>query len=157
MAYDNPQPGSLKRKRRRREDKPAISARLYLDSNLKGEAGVLSEDLLQDLYPGNGDLQDQNLYAALTPWTPNPSPCESSWALLPFRKASTNERQLPASTIRFPASALGTQSFVQVAQSLFPNRTIRQNAAIEVRVSDVVPLPLDTVFVSVDAEAIQKV
>ena len=156
MAYENPQPGSLKRKRRRREDKPAISARLYLDSNLKGEIGVLSEDLLQDLYPGYGDLEDQKLYAALTPWTPNPSLSESSWALLPFRKVSTNERQLPASTIRFPASALGTQSFVQVVQSLFPNRTIRQNAAIEVRITDVVPLPLDTLFVSVDTEAIQK-
>ena len=28
MAYDAPQPGSLKRKRRRRQDKPAVSAKL---------------------------------------------------------------------------------------------------------------------------------
>ena len=156
MAYDNPQPGTLKRKRRRREDKPAISARLYLDSNLKGEIGVLSEDLVQDLYPGYRNAGDPKLYAALTPWTPNASPSESSWTLLPFRTALKDERQLPASTIRFPASALGTQSFVQVAQLLFPNRTIRQNAAIEVRINDVVPLPLETVFVSVDVEAIRK-
>lgn len=156
MAYENPQPGSLKRKRRRREDKPAISARLYLDSSLKGEIGVLSQDLIEDLHPGYGDLGDQKVYAALTPWTPNPSPSESSWSLLPFRKALKDERQLPSSTIRFPASALGTQNFVHVIQHLFPNRQIRQNAAIEVRVSDVVPLPLETVFVSIDTDAIQK-
>lgn len=156
MAYDVPQPGSLKRKRRRREDKPAISARLYLDSNLKGEIGVLSEDLIHDLHPGQEGLAKTEFHVALTPWTPNPSPSESNWTILPFRQASKDERQLPPSTIRFPASALGTQSFVQAVQTLSPNRTIRQNAAIEVRVSDVVPLPLDTVFVSVDIEALQK-
>ena len=155
MGYDIPQPGSLKRKRRRRDDKPALSARLYLDSNLKGEIGVLSEDLLQDLFPGSGDLGDQQLHACLAPWTPNPSTSDS-WTILPFRKALKDERQLPASTIRFPATALGTQSFVHVVQALYPNRTIRQNAAIEVRICDVVPLPLETVFVSVDVEAIQR-
>ena len=156
MAYGNPQPGTLKRKRRRRADKPAISARLYLDSNLRGEVGVLSEDLVHDLYPQHGNLEETKIHVAVTPWTPNPSPSESSWTILPFRKALKDERPLPASTIRFPASALGTQSFVNVVQTLFPNRTIRQNAAIEVRVDDVVPLPLETVFVSVDVEALQK-
>ena len=156
MAYDSPQPGTLKRKRRRREDKPAISARLYLDSNLKGEVGVLSDDLVQDLFPGHGTLEGFKAHAALTPWIPNPSPLESTWTVLPFRKVKKDERQLPASTIRFPSSALGTQSFVNVVQSLYPNRTVRQNAAIEVRVSDVVPLPLETVFISVDTEALQK-
>ena len=156
MAYDTPQPGTLKRKRRRREDKPAISARLYLDSNLKGEIGVLSEDLVHDLYPGYGDLEETKLHAALAPWRPNPSLSESNWTVLPFRKVSKDERQLPPSTVRFPSTALGTQSFVSIVQSQFPNRTIRQNAAIEVRVSDVIPLPLDTVFVSVDTTAIQK-
>ena len=150
MAYDTPQPGTLKRKRRRREDKPAISARLYLDSNLKGEFGVLSEDLASDLFPGYGNGQDNKLHAAVTPWAPHTSPSESSWTVLPFRKASKDERQLPPSTIRFPASALGTQSFVNLVQSLSPNRTIRQNAAVEVRVSDVIPLPLETVYVSVN-------
>ena len=50
MVYDYPTSNTLKRKRRR-EDKPALSARLYLDSSVKGELGVVSEDLLQQLYP----------------------------------------------------------------------------------------------------------
>ncbi|KAK3704315.1 peroxisomal assembly protein, partial [Vermiconidia calcicola] len=156
MAYDNPQNGSLKRKRRRREDKPAISARLYLDSNLKGEIGVLSEDLVQDLHPGHKDHDETRLHAALTPWTPNATPSESNWTILSFRKALKHERQLPTSTIRFPASAQGTQSFVHIVQSLSPNRAIRPNAAIEVRISDVIPLRLESIFVSVDVEALQK-
>jgi peroxin-6 len=41
-----------KRRRRRRDDKPAISARLLVDERVKGEVGVLSEDLFDDLFPG---------------------------------------------------------------------------------------------------------
>ncbi|KAJ4341113.1 peroxisomal assembly protein, partial [Ascochyta clinopodiicola] len=41
-----------KRRRRRRLDRPATSARLLLDERLKGEVGVLSEDLFDDLFPG---------------------------------------------------------------------------------------------------------
>lgn len=156
MAYGEPNAGSLKRKRRRREDKPAISARLYLDSNLKGETGVLSEDLYTDLYPAQRSANDASVHAALTPWTPNPSPSSSNWTILPFRRATKDEKALPPSTIRFPAAALGTQSFVNVVQLLSPNRTIRQNVAVEVRISDVVPLQLESVFVSIDVEALQK-
>jgi hypothetical protein len=40
-----------KRRRRRRLDRPAISARILLDDGIKGEVGVLSEDLFADLFP----------------------------------------------------------------------------------------------------------
>ncbi len=51
------QPGyinSRKRKRRRRQDKPAINARLVLDDHVKGDVGILSEDLFKDLFPTFG-------------------------------------------------------------------------------------------------------
>ena len=160
MAYATPQLGSLKRKRRRREDRPAPSARVYLDSNLKSEIGVLSSDLVADLFPhatpAQGDGETEILYAAVTPWTPNPSPSDSSWAVLPFRALTTSEKPLPASTVRLPAAALSTQAFVRIVQLLSPNKTLRQNSTVEVRVSDVLPLPLDTVFVAVDTEALHK-
>ncbi|SMQ45977.1 unnamed protein product [Zymoseptoria tritici ST99CH_3D7] len=155
MAYEVPQQGTLKRKRRRREDKPAISARLYLDSSFKGEIGVLSEDLVKDLFP-EIKFASEGFHAALTPWTPNPSAAESKWTILPFRAQGPNEKPLPTSTIRFPASAAGTQSFVRIVQLLSPTKTLRQNSAVEVKISDVVPLALDTVFVSVDADAVQR-
>lgn len=37
--------------RRRRQDKPAISARLILDDHIKNDVGILSEDLFSDLFP----------------------------------------------------------------------------------------------------------
>jgi peroxin-6 len=40
-----------RRRRRRRQDKPAISAKLVLDDRVKGDAGILSEDLFTDLFP----------------------------------------------------------------------------------------------------------
>ncbi|TKA76007.1 hypothetical protein B0A55_06673 [Friedmanniomyces simplex] len=157
MAYDDPTtPGSLKRKRRRRrQDKPPISAHLVIDSSLKGDVGILSDDLVQDLFPKHS-AQDGRLHAALTPWTPTPSVTDANWTILPFRTQTKDEKPLPASTIRFPAVASGTQSFVSLVQALSPNRVVRQNAAVEVRVVDVVPLALDTVFVSADTEAVRK-
>jgi len=148
--------GPLKRKRRRREDRLPISARLYLDSGLKGEVGVLSEDLFQDLYLGQETEDDSHAYAAVTPWIPYPTAAECSWSILPVRQQYKNEKPLPASTIRFPAGASGTQSFVNIIHTLSPNRTIRQNAAVEIRISDVVPLALDTIYLSVDSEAIGR-
>jgi peroxin-6 len=162
MAYDGPKGGSLKRKRRRREDKPALSVRLYLDSSLKGEVGVVSEDILQELFPNGppstiAGTEHQHVHLAVTVWTPNPSPAEASWAILPISTTRKwNDKPMANGTIRFPSNALATQSFVNVVQAASPNRTLRQNAPIEIRVSDVVPLPLDTVFVSVDSAALQR-
>jgi peroxin-6 len=40
-----------RRNRRRRQDKPAITARLVLDDRTKGDVGFLSDDLFSDLFP----------------------------------------------------------------------------------------------------------
>jgi peroxin-6 len=40
-----------KRKRRRRQDKPPIDARIVLDDHIKGDVGIISEDLFRDLFP----------------------------------------------------------------------------------------------------------
>ena len=50
MAEQIPVPHHRKRKRRR-QDKSAISARLVLDDHVKGDVGTLSEDLFADLFP----------------------------------------------------------------------------------------------------------
>ncbi|KAM0714866.1 hypothetical protein Q7P37_009330 [Cladosporium fusiforme] len=162
MVYDYPTSGTLKRKRRR-EDKPALSARLYLDSSVKGELGVVSEDLLQQLYPKGppptppNSKRQEHISVAITVWTPNASPSDAPWAVIPIATSRRwNDKPLPNNTIRFPAGALTTQSIVNLVQTVSPNRTLRQNTALEVRVSDVVPLPLETVFVSIDTIAMQK-
>jgi len=38
--------------RRRLRNRAPISARLVLDRNLRGDVGVLSDDLITDLFPG---------------------------------------------------------------------------------------------------------
>jgi peroxin-6 len=58
-GYANPR----KRKRRRRQDKPAIKARLVLDDHVKGDIGILSEDLFKDLFPA---FDQGNLYSTET-------------------------------------------------------------------------------------------
>ena len=40
-----------RKRKRRRQDKSAISARLVLDDHVKGDVGILSEDLFADLFP----------------------------------------------------------------------------------------------------------
>ncbi len=40
-----------RKRKRRREDKAAISARLVLDDHVKGDIGILSIDLYEDLFP----------------------------------------------------------------------------------------------------------
>jgi hypothetical protein len=40
-----------KRRRRRRQDKPAVTARLVLDDHVKSDVGILSEDLFAELFP----------------------------------------------------------------------------------------------------------
>lgn len=50
MAERIPNAHNRKRKRRR-QDKSAISARLVLDDHVKGDVGILSEDLFADLFP----------------------------------------------------------------------------------------------------------
>lgn len=44
-------PHHRKRKRRRRQDKQATRARLVLDDHVKGDIGILSEDLFAELFP----------------------------------------------------------------------------------------------------------
>jgi hypothetical protein len=53
MDAPNGVPHPRKRRRRRRLDRPAVSARLLLDDGVKGEVGLLSEDLFTDLFPGS--------------------------------------------------------------------------------------------------------
>lgn len=50
MGEQAPRLRSGKRKRRR-QDKSATLARLVLDDHVKGDVGILSEDLFAELFP----------------------------------------------------------------------------------------------------------
>jgi peroxin-6 len=44
-----------RKRKRRRQDKSSITARLVLDDHVKGDVGILSEDLFADLFPAEGN------------------------------------------------------------------------------------------------------
>lgn len=55
-----------KRKRRRRQDKPPINARLVLDDHVKGDIGIVSEDLFRDLFPVFGQGMEPMKFARMS-------------------------------------------------------------------------------------------
>lgn len=167
-----------KRRRRRRLDRPAISARLLLDDRMKGEVGILSEDLFAHLFPWaqdtgmdscicNGERStnvrsevDNAQFVAITPWLPSSIAASQNtpWTILPVRRPSkeTTTTSRPHSSLQIPSSSLALQSFSQTLHTISPNKSQRRDIPIEIRIYDVVPVPLDTVYVNLDTEALRK-
>ncbi|EMD62976.1 hypothetical protein GGP41_005012 [Bipolaris sorokiniana] len=170
MDAPNGSQNPRKRRRRRRLDRPPVSARLLLDDRIKGEVGVLSEDLFNDLFPAsksknaetNGDTPDSDRirHVAITPWLPSSVVASNNipWTIFPVRPAEKTENGTarPHSSLHIPASSLALQSFSQVLQTVAPNRAQRRDAPIEVRIYDVVPIGLDTLYVNLDTEVLRK-
>ncbi|KAL4870901.1 hypothetical protein BDV12DRAFT_165448 [Aspergillus spectabilis] len=161
----------LKRRRRnhvrnRLRNKAPISARLSLDHHLRGSVGVVSDDLANDLFQPSDptdDFKDDSgiRYIAISPYLPGPNSVEAlTWTIVPVRPQSagrSNESPLPNSTIIFPDSADSLQPFVRALSKLDPTRhsphTLR---LIEIRVLDVAPLPLDTIYVTVERDLLRN-
>ncbi|KAF2874928.1 peroxisomal biogenesis factor 6 [Massariosphaeria phaeospora] len=154
-----------RKRRRRRLDRPAISARLLLDDRIEGEAGVLSEDLFADLFSSSAQQTDTAAaarvhYVAITPWLPSSIVASRNcpWTILPVRRPAKTDTipTRPHSSLQIPAASLALQSFSHTLHSLAPNKTQRRDTPIEIRIFDVVPIGLDTVYVNLDTEALQK-
>lgn len=171
------------RVKRRRQDKPAISARLILDDHIKGDVGIVSDDLFADLFPQfrdskcsvvmlhrsnpcrrNGSLmyrdsgsedehQTQIYNVAMSPWAPNAAPADTAWSIVPVTRSST----LSHSTIQFSPSSPALQSFAVTLQEVAPSKlSSHSRSGIEILVLDVAPLPLETVFVSLESESTKR-
>ncbi|EEH21549.1 hypothetical protein PABG_03765 [Paracoccidioides brasiliensis Pb03] len=101
-------------------------------------------------------------YIAITPWSPLNLPVEDlSWTFIPVRLQSPGKSQtarLSHSTAHFPASSGSIRSFVQTLETLDPTRTlISSQRAIEIHVLEVVPLFLDTIYVTVERHLLSNV
>ncbi|RDL38361.1 p-loop containing nucleoside triphosphate hydrolase [Venustampulla echinocandica] len=179
MAEQRPQPQQRKRKRRR-QDKSSITARLVLDDHVRGDVGILSEDLFADLFPaiqgkylldlcyedgseanavfaaepdGSGSSGPEILHVAISPWTPAKSVEDSAWTVVPVRSSSA----LAHSTVQFSPSSLALQGFADALQRVAPSKlSSHSRSGIEIRVLDVVPMPLETVFVTIEADLARR-
>ncbi|KAL3427646.1 peroxisomal biogenesis factor 6 [Phlyctema vagabunda] len=151
-----------KRKRRRRQDKSAISARLVLDDHVKGDIGILSEDLFADLFPSIAQTQpDEDVPSqipefhnvAICPWTPSTAVEDTTWTLVSVRVSSA----LANSTVQFSPSSLALQGFAETLQKIAPSKlSSHSRSGIEIRILDVVPLTLDTVFVTLEGDLAKR-
>lgn len=96
----------------------------------------------------------------MTPWLPTSVVASNTtpWTIFPVRAAGNTENGTARahSSIHLPASSLALQSFSHILQAVAPNRAQRRDAPIEVRVYDVVPVGLDTLYVNLDTEALRK-
>jgi peroxin-6 len=135
-----------------------FSAWLTLNDQLKADVGLLSTDLALDLF-GQQALEpgSEVRYAAIAPWSPLSShPIEEAyWTVLPVKtQASENETH---STLQFPASSPALKSFakyLQIASAFRPRSGNKQG--FEIRIMDIEPLTLDSVFITVDGEALDR-
>ncbi|KAI1385041.1 peroxisomal biogenesis factor 6 [Hypoxylon trugodes] len=161
MAAPTRDPAAHRKRRRRRQDKPAISARLVLDNHVKGDIGILSDDLFADLFPHlQDDTSDSETsqipdiyHVAIAPWTPSSSPHRTNWTIVPVAKSTA----LAHSTVQFSPSSLALQSFATTLQQLAPSKlSSHSRSGIEILVLDVAALPLDTVFVNLESELVKR-
>ncbi|KAH7263175.1 P-loop containing nucleoside triphosphate hydrolase protein [Fusarium tricinctum] len=148
-----------RRNRRRRQDKPAISAKLVLDDHIKSDVGIVSEDIFRDLFPNLGNAQlyqgatEDIHHIAIAPWAPNANPIDSPWSIVPIIESSA----LAPSTVRFSPSSASLQSFAVTLQQVAPSKlSSHSRGGIEILVLDVAPVPLETVFVSLESELTKR-
>lgn len=99
-------------------------------------------------------------YVAITPWLPSSIVASQNipWTILPVRRPSkdTTTTSRPHSSLQVPSSSLALQSFSQTLHSISPNKTQRRDTPVEIRIHDVVPVGLETVYVNLDTEALRK-
>lgn len=143
-----------------------MAARLLVVDHLKDDVGVVSANFFHTLFQQSTQRHGQEVqteeigYIAVTPASPSTPIFVATvdWTLLPVRPQTSKEEEgfrLDAATIQFPSSSLAVQTFVH---GLYDD-TSRKSAGrtgIEVRLLEVEPLKLDTIFVDVDGDLLDR-
>ena len=97
--------------------------------------------------------QDQVHHIALSPWAPGAAPADTPWSIVPVCRSNT----VTHSTIQFSPSSSALQSFAVTLQEVAPSKlSSHSRSGIEVLVLDIVPLPLETVFVSLESDSTKR-
>ncbi|KAM5443016.1 peroxisomal assembly protein [Microsporum ferrugineum] len=153
--------------RQRNSSKGPISARLMLDIRLKGEIGVISDELLADLLPRRGaddfGTRPDIIYVALAPWTPNLTTVEDvQWTIVPVHTQASEKTKpsfISSSAIHFPVSANSIQPFILALQGSDPSRSsfVLAQRGIEIHIVNVTPLHLDTIYVTVERHLLRDI
>lgn len=158
-----------KRKRWRRPERPPVSGFLQPSDQLKGVKGAISRDLFEEFFrhqvkpsPNEATSQEQPVFVAVTPWVPARFNHveDNAWTIIPVTPRKAQETELSkqvVSTIRVPVSAPALQTLAtRLQRNPFGKQENAEKQGYEIRILAVEPLPLDTVYVTVDGDALQK-
>ncbi len=165
MEHHNRITDHPKRRRRRRADRCPISGWLVPSEHFEGNVGRISQDFFADLFCHDiePDRTGPNiLYLAVTPWSPlSQDPVEdATWIILPVEvQGHTDEEtdKLGPSSIHFPAKSPAFEPFADaLLGSLLAKRNAKGETCFEIRVLDVKPLELRTIYVTVDGTSLDK-
>ena len=78
---------------------------------------------------------------------------DSTWTIVPIRASSA----LAHSTLQFSPSSLALQRFAEALQKIAPSKISNHSrSGIEIKVIDVIPLPLETVFVTIEGDLARR-
>lgn len=120
---------------------------------------------IQSILTCSGLAQESSpdiLYVAVSPWIPRLSAVDdTSWTIIPVRLQSNDKSKattISHSTVHFPATGNSVQSFIQALQAVDPSRnSLLAHRGIEIYILDVAPLPLDTVYVTVERNLLRDI
>ena len=152
-----------RKRKRRRADRPPISAWLKPSEQIKGNVGKISRDLYTELFrhePAEGPPSLR--YIAITPRTPLSSDLveNASWTVIPIQAQAGSAEGFDGvgpSSIQFPATSLALQTFAGALQDTSAWKDIPKNkTGVEVWTLEVEPLKLDRIYVTVDGDALNK-
>ncbi|KAL9051391.1 MAG: hypothetical protein Q9162_006045 [Coniocarpon cinnabarinum] len=153
-----------KRKRRQGSGRPPVNTQLVLDARLKGDVGVIADELFSTLFPwlSRDESPDAIHHIAIAPQAPpvyrQPDQVVS-WTILAVRRrySSAADTQADQHGIRFPAASSAIFTFTQNLQKTSNNiARLALQVPIDIQILDIVPIGLDTVVVSIDEEALTK-
>lgn len=156
-----------KKRRRRRLNRPPISAWVKLSDGLKGEVGRISNDLYTSLFRYESTIKE------FTPEAPgvrhvaitsrisrSEDPvADEFWTILPVVAADIvdSKAATPASsTIIFSTKSPSLRNFVQKLQNSVVAGNISGKSGFEVLIIDVEPLELHSIIVEIDGIALAR-
>jgi len=167
MEYQTTAIDHRKRRKRRRADRSPVSGWLVPSEQFKGNVGRVPQELLAELFEHCGSQEDTAnglsdiRYVAITPWShvTHDFVEDTGWTVLPVQAQENSEEganNVGPWSIRFPASSLALQTFAEALQASATIRGHARGKGVEIRILDVNPLQLDTIYVTVDGDALDN-
>ncbi|RKF61694.1 Peroxisomal biogenesis factor 6 [Erysiphe neolycopersici] len=146
-----------RRQRRRRQNKAALKARLVLQEHEIENVGLLSQDLFTECFSAISKGEEKELLLDSQKYLNIAVASSESgnftelahWTVVSVRPSSI----LPNNTLQLSPNSLAFQNF---AQSLIPICLGHQRGNIGILISDVLPLELEVIYVTVDRDSARK-